>query len=116
VLLNDGLVDYQRRRDILRPVTTLPRLSVPASNLPEIDGYAPRVLALGWIWTRLTRGPMWTSRFPLVPDRHVRAFNAVIDPETRVVLHEAGQQVLADADLLTIPASRATFAVTRRYG
>ena len=117
VLLNDGLIDYQRRRDILRPVTTLPRLPVPASNLPEIDGYAPRVLALGWVWTRLTRGPMWTSPFPLVPDWHVRAFNAVIDPETRLVLHEAGQQLLADADLLTIPAARATFAgVTRRYG
>lgn len=117
VLLNDGLIDFQRRRDILRPVTTLRRLPVPASNLPEIDGYAPRVLALGWIWTRLTRGPMWTSPFPLVPDRHVRAFEAAIDPETRLVLHEAGQQLLADADLLTIPANRTTIAdVTRRYG
>ena len=116
-LLNDGLIDYQRRRDILRPIITLPRLAVSASNLPEIDGYAPRVLALGWIWTRLTRGPMWTSPFPLVPDRHVRAFNAAIDPETRLALQEAGQQLLADADLLTIPANRATFAgVTRRYG
>lgn len=117
VLLNDGLIDYQRRRDILRPITTLPRLPVPASNLPEIDGYAPRVLALGWIWTRLTRGPMWTSPYPLVPDRHVRTFNAAIDPETRLALHEAGQQLFADADLLTIPAARATFpGVTRRYG
>ena len=117
VLLNDGLIDYQRRRDILRPITTLPRLPVPASNLPEIDGYAPRVLALGWIWTRLTRGPMWTSPYPLVPDRHVRTFNAAIDPATRLALHEAGQQLFADADLLTIPAARATFpGVTRRYG
>jgi len=117
VLLNDGLIDYQRRRDILRPITTLPRLPVPASNLPEIDGYAPRVLALGWIWTRLTRGPMWTSPFPLVPDRHVRTFDAAIDPETRLVLHEAGQQLLADADLITIPtAATTTPAVTRRYG
>lgn len=117
VLLNEGLIDYQRRRDILRPITTLPRLPVPASNLPEIDGYAPQVLALGWIWTRLTRGPMWTSPFPLVPDRHVRTFNAAIDPETRLVLHETGQRLLADTDLLTIPATRATIAdVTRRYG
>ncbi len=117
VLLNDGLIDYQRRRDILRPITTLPRLPVPASNLPEIDGYEPRVLALGWTWTRMTRGPMWTSPFPLVPDRHVRAFNAAIDPETRLVLHETGQRLLADTDLITIPATRATIAgVTRRYG
>lgn len=117
VLLNDGLIDYQRRRDILRPITTLPRLPVPANNLPEIDGYAPRVLALGWIWTRLTRGPMWTSPFPLVPDRHVRAFNAAIDPETRLVLHEAGARLLADTDLITIPTAAMTKpAVTRRYG
>lgn len=117
VLLNDGLIDYQRRRDILRPITTLPRLPVPAGNLPEIDGYAPRVLALGWIWTRLTRGPMWTSPFPLVPDRHVRAFNAAIDPETRLALHEAGQRLLANTDLITIPTvAMTTPAITRRYG
>lgn len=117
VLLDQGLVDYQRRRDILRPLTTLPRLPVPASNLPEIDGYAAQVLALGWIWTRLTRGPMWTSPFPLVPDRHVRAFELAIDPETRLALHEAGQRLLADIDLITIPtAAMTTTAVTRRYG
>ncbi len=117
VLLSAGLVDYQRRRDILRAVTTLPRPSVPARHLPEIDGYAPRVLALGWIWTRLTRGPMWTSPFPLVPDRHVRAFDATIDPETRLALHEAGQRQLADTDLTTIPTvAMTTPTVTRRYG
>ena len=117
VLLNAGLIDYQRRRDILRPVTTLPRLPVPASDLPEIDGYAPRVLALGWIWTRLTRGPMWTSPFPLVPDRHVRTFNTAIDPETRLALHETGQRLLVATDLITIPtAAMTTPAVTRRYG
>lgn len=117
VLLRAGLVDYQRRRDILRPVTTLPRLDIPSRCLPEIDGYAPRVLALGWIWTRFTRGPMWTSPFPLIPDRHVRAFGATIDPETRLVLHETGQQLLADADLITIPTvAMSATAVTRRYG
>ena len=117
VLINQGLVDYQRRRDILRPLTTLPRLPVPASNLPEIDGYAAQVLALGWIWTRLTRGPMWTSPFPLVPDRHVRAFELAIDPEARLALYRAGQQLLADADVITIPATQATWAaITRRYG
>jgi hypothetical protein len=53
---------------------------------------------------------MWTSPFPLVPDRHVRAFNAASDPETRRALHEAGQRLLADADLISIRT------VTRRYG
>ena len=117
VLLDQGLVDYQRRRNILRPVTRLPSLTTPASRLPEIDGYAARVLALGWIWTRFTRGPMWTSPFPLVPDRHVRAFDSAIDPETRLALHEAGVRQLADTDLVSIPAQAMTrTTVTRRYG
>jgi len=75
------------------------------------------VLALGWIWTRFTHGPMRSSPWPHIPDRDIHAFDTRIDPETRLLLHETGQQLLADADLLTIPAGRATFTgVTRRYG
>jgi len=116
VLLASGLVDYQRRRDILRAVTHLPssatRLLPPSLARADLD-----VLALGWIWTRFTRGPMRSSPWPHVPDRDIHAFDTRIDPETRLLLHETGQQLLADAGLLTIPAHRATFAgVTRRYG
>ena len=115
-LVGAGLVDYQRRRDTLRAVTHLPssttRLLPPSLATADID-----VLALGWIWTRFTHGPMRSSPWPHIPDRDIHAFDTRIDPETRLLLHETGQQVLADADLLTIPASRATFAgVTRRYG
>lgn len=115
-LLAAGLVDYQRRRDTLRAVTRLPfsatRLLPPSLVEADLD-----VLALGWIWTRFTHGPMRSSNWPHIPDRDIHAFDTRIDPETRLVLHETGQQLLADADLLTIPASRATFAgVTRRYG
>ncbi|MBL0003098.1 MAG: hypothetical protein IPP00_03620 [Actinomycetales bacterium] len=115
-LLAAGLVDYQRRRDTLRAVTHLPssatRLLPPTLASADID-----VLALGWIWTRFTHGPMRSSPWPHIPDRDIHAFDTRIDPETRLLLHEAGQQLLADADLLTIPATRATFAgVTRRYG
>ena len=49
---------------------------------------------------------MRSSRWPHLPDRDVHAFDARIDPETRLVLHETGQQLLADADLRTIPATR----------
>lgn len=115
-LLAAGLVDYQRRRDTLRAVTHLPssttRLLPPSLARADID-----VLALGWIWTRFTHGPMRSSPWPHIPDRNVHAFDTRIDPETRLLLHETGQQLLADADLLTIPANRATLAgVTRRYG
>ena len=117
VLVDGGLVDYQRRRDTLRPVTRLPRLPIAADRLPGIDGHPGHELALAWVWTRLTHGPAFTSPRPFIADRHVRAFDAAIDPETRLVLAETGQQLLADADVITIPTTNATWAaVTRRYG
>ena len=116
-LVDAGLVDYQRRRDTLRPITHLPRLHIAVDRLPDIDGHPGRELALTWIWTRLTHGPTFTSPRPFIADRHVRAFDTAIDPETRLVLAEAGQQLLANADAITIPTTHATWAaVTRRYG
>ncbi|MCA0293123.1 MAG: TniQ family protein [Actinobacteria bacterium] len=116
-LVDGGLVDYQRRRDALRPVTRLPRLPIAADRLPGIDGHPGHELALAWVWTRLTHGPSFTSPRPFIADRHVGAFDAAIDPEARLVLAETGQQLLADADVITIPATQATWAaVTRRYG
>ena len=116
-LVDAGLVDYQRRRDTLRPITRLPRLPIASARLPDIDDHPGRELALAWIWTRLTHGPAFTSPRPFIADRHVRAFDAAIDPETRLVLAEAGQQLLADADVITIPTTHATWAaITRRYG
>lgn len=117
-LLAAGLVDYQRRRRTLRAVTRLPSSTIrllPASiDRAETDAEA---LALGWIWTRFTHGPMRSSPWPHIPDRDVHTFDARIDPETRLLLHETGQQLLADADLLTLPASQTTWSgVTRRYG
>ena len=116
VLLANGLVDYQRRRDTLRAVTHLPasvtRLLPPTLARADLD-----VLTLGWIWTTFTHGPMRSSPWPHIPDRDIHAFDTRLDPETRLLLHETGQQLLADADLLTIPANRATdVGVTRRYG
>ncbi|GAA4395035.1 hypothetical protein GCM10023153_16720 [Ornithinibacter aureus] len=117
VLVTGGLVDYQRRRDTLRPIISLPRLPLATDRLPDIDGHPGRELALAWIWTRFTHGPAFTSPRPFIADRHVRAFDAAIDPETRLVLAEAGQQLLADADVITIPTTQATWAaITRRYG
>ncbi|ANS79330.1 hypothetical protein SGUI_1934 [Serinicoccus hydrothermalis] len=116
-LLADGLVDYQRRRDILRPATRLP--STTSQRLPATVTSAPTFsrLALAWIWIRFTHGPMRSCPGPDIPDRDVHAFDRRIDPETRLLLHETGQQLLADADLLTIPTTQATWAgITRRYG
>lgn len=117
VLVDAGLVDYQRRRDTLRPITRLPRLPLATDRLPDIDGQPGRELALAWMWTRLTHGPSFTGPRPFIADRHVRAFDAAIDPETRLVLADTGQQLLADADVITIPTTQATWTtVTRSYG
>lgn len=116
-LLAAGLVDYQRRRDTLRPGPRLP--STILRRLPATVTSAPgfRRLALAWIWTRFTHGPMRSSPWPTTPDRDVAAFDNRLDPETRLLLHETGQQLLADADLLQIPATRTTWAgIARRHG
>lgn len=114
-LLAAGLIDYQRRRDVLRAVTRLPRTT--HRRLPSVIITKPafRRLALAWIWTRFTHGPMRSSPWPTTPDRDIHAFNQNIDPETRLLLHETGQQLLADTDLLQIPATQTTWAgIARR--
>jgi len=117
VLVDAGLVSYQRRRDTLRPITRLPRLPLAADRLPEIDGHPGHDLALAWVWTRFTHGPAFTGPRPFIADRYVRAFDSAIDPETRLVLAETGQQLIADADAIAIPTTQATWAaITRRYG
>lgn len=116
-LLAAGLVDYQRRRDTLRPVTRLPKATLVRRPAAGPRDHTVDELALGWIWTRLTHGPMRSSRWPHIPDRDVHAFDTSLDPETRLGLLETGQQLLADADLVTIPAQATTWTtVTRRYG
>lgn len=101
VLLADGLVDYRRRRDTLRAVTRLPRSTIRQFRTPAPSTVEHPVgrLALGWIWTRLTHGPMRSSRWPTIPDREVHAFDVGLDPETRLLLHDTGHQLLADGDL-----------------
>lgn len=116
-LLTGGLIDYQRRRDILRAVTRLPRTA--HRRLPSVITTKPafRRLALAWIWIRFTHGPMRSSPWPTTPDRGVHAFDQRLDPETRLLLHETGQQLIADTDLLQIPATQTTWAgIARRYG
>jgi hypothetical protein len=117
-LVDAGLVDYQRAPR--HPATHHPPPAAAprqADRLPDIDGHPKARARVGWIWTRLTHGPAFTGPRPFIADRHVRAFDAAIDPETRLVLAETGQQFLADADVITIPTTQATWAaITRRYG
>lgn len=116
-LLADGPLDYQRRREALRPISRIPtnlRRGLP--NWVIEEGVSSE-LVLGWIWTWFTCGPMRSSPWPNRPDRDIYAFDLRLDPETRLALVEAGQQLLADTDLRTIPTLTATLdAVTRSYG
>lgn len=117
VLITDGLVDYQRRRDTLRTLTRLPTSATRRLPRAVVEDPEFGQLATALIWTRFTHGPMRSSPWPAVPDRDVHAFDKRIDPETRLILHETGQQLLAEADLVEIPTTRTTWAsVTRRYG
>ena len=114
-LIAEGLVDYQRRRDTLRPVTRLPASARRRLTNPLVRDRAGETLALGWIWTRYTRGPMRSGPWPTTPDRDIAAFDARLDPESKLVLAETAQQLLADAD--AVHATQMTWAtVNRRYG
>jgi hypothetical protein len=114
-LIADGLVDYQRRRDTLRPVTRLPTTARRRLTNPLVRDRTGESLALGWIWTRYTRGPMRSSPWPTTPDRDLAAFDMRLDPESKLVLSETAQQLLADGDALRV--TQMTWAtVNRRYG
>lgn len=117
LLLHAGLVNFQRRRDILRAIGHLPPATARRLSLQNSYCFAGERLAMSWIWMRFTHGPMRSSRWPSIPDRDVHKFAATLDPETLLILHETGQQLLADSDLTTNPFTHATQPViTRRYG
>lgn len=114
LLLADGLIDYQRRRDTLRPMTHLPASVRRETRLPDGCEHPGERLALGWVWTTFTHGPMRTSRWPDLPDRDVHTFDTRLDPETRLLLHETGARLLADADRLPAPDTGTPASARRR--
>lgn len=97
-LLAEGLVDYRRRRQGLRHARRLPSLALATGRLPDIGHVPGHRLALGWMWVHLTRGPMWTSPFPSIYTSTVMNFDAAIDPETRLHLHDAGLALIDGPD------------------
>jgi len=97
-LIDDGLIDYQRRRDILRDIRALHWRPHRSLTLPAVDGTPGAVLGLGWMWMMLTRGPLYTSNTPTLPVDRVLRFGARIDLETQLVLYEHGMTLLTDPD------------------
>jgi len=122
-LVDDGLIDYLRRRDILRDIRTLTWRPHRRLDLPAVDGTPGAVLALGWMWMMLTRGPLYTSNTPTLPAGRVLRFGARIDLETQLVLYEHGMRLLtdpdsdADTELTVVPTPAVSRpAVLRRLG
>ncbi|NCD16765.1 MAG: hypothetical protein EOL91_05525, partial [Actinobacteria bacterium] len=67
-LIAEQLVDYQHRRDVLRPHD--PTLNVLLRRLPARPAAvyrSPADLAYGWIWVHHTRGPLYTSALTDLP-------------------------------------------------
>jgi len=80
-------VDYQHRRDVLRPHDpTLSALMRRLPALPADPGWGSADLAYGWIWVHHTRGPMYTSALPHLPTSKVLRFGHALDPEGRLAL------------------------------
>ena len=55
-LVDAGLVDYQRRRDTLRPLTRLPRLPIASARLPDIDGQLDADIAYAMMGINAVKG------------------------------------------------------------
>ncbi|MCF8572136.1 hypothetical protein L5G32_17895 [Gordonia sp. HY002] len=89
----DDLVNYRKRRDVLRPIEAVP-LAL-ADTLPaaarNFDGCAR--LAASWMWFDATCD---SPRAPLAAE-HLKAFDAALNPEGRLVLRTAAD-ALCDAD------------------
>lgn len=93
----DELVNYRERRDALRRIEAVP--PDLAGTLPtaarNFDGYAR--LAASWMWFDATCDSPRTR-----PDaEHLKAFDAALNPEGRLILRSAADAIcVADEDLV----------------
>ena len=86
-LIAEQLVDYQHRRDVLRPHDpTLNSLLRRLPALPATPDRNPADLAYGWIWVHHTRGPLYTSAITDLPTSTVLTAGRLLDPEVRLAL------------------------------
>jgi hypothetical protein len=88
LLVEEGLIDYQRRRQLFAGrVPLAPHL---LRQLAAEAGPRAEMLARGWLWIRFTRSPLTASPHPELSVDDVHAFDSALDPEIRLQLHEAG--------------------------
>jgi hypothetical protein len=105
LLVEEGLIDYQRRRQLFAGrVPLAPHL---LRQLVARTGPRAEILARGWLWIRFTRSPLTASPHPELAVDDVHAFDAALDPEIRLQLHEAGSAWIDTTSALpmTAPAS-----------
>lgn len=96
LLVEEGLVDYQRRRQLFGA-----RVPLPAQLLRRLPtSPSAELLARSWLWIHFTRSRLSTSPHPEMSDGQVLAFDAALDAETRLLLHEAGSAWIATTDTL----------------
>lgn len=104
----DELVNYRERRDALRRIEAVP--PDLAGTLPaaarNFDGYAR--LAASWMWFDATCDSPRTR-----PDaEHLKAFDAALNPEGRLILRSAADAIcVADEDLVRRVGCRHSGAV-----
>lgn len=93
-LLSDGLLDYRERRERLRHVTRVSAAVVGQLPVQAADHPHARTLAAAWLWVHHTSGS--TLGFPGTGISHeaLLAFDATLNPEGRLVLHEHGEQLV----------------------
>lgn len=99
-LIAERLVDYQYRRDVLRPHDpALSALLRRQPSLPATPDWSPADLAYGWIWVHHTRGPLYTSALTDLPTSTVLILGRLLDPEVRLALTDhAHARLAATAD------------------
>jgi len=105
-LIAEQLVDYQHRRDVLRPHD--PTLSALLRRLPAppaTPDWSSADLAYGWIWVHHTRGPLYTSTLTDLPTSTVLRFGRALDPEVRLALTDHAHTRLGGALDDAVPAA-----------
>lgn len=112
-LAREGLIDYQERRERFRHITQVS--SSVVDQLPAEAASHPhrRTAAAAWLWVHFARGSSLGFRGAGVTHEDLVRFDAALNPEGRLHLHEHGQLLLDGTLDLALPGQIATLPQRR---
>lgn len=107
-LITDGLIDFRLRRTVFRSQPHLPRLPTPAHWIPAGEEFSAETMTRAWIWMHVARGHPQHGPVPSVRLDEIDDFDHLLDPETRMHLHESAAAQIDGPDLADILTTTTT--------